>query len=391
MTSPLSDPPAPASDRTQRMDLVMEGGGVKGVALAGALEVLEERGYRVNRAAGSSAGSIAAALATAGIPAATIVEILRETDYRRFEDGPWWTRPLIGKGLSILLHNGIHRGRYLTAWLEEQLASHGAPGRTGTFADLLYRDPEDTTAPSQPMAPVGTPATQTPATSSPTAQTPTPRSPGTQIPTTAQPQPHRYRLVVTASDLTSGRLRFLPTDADAFGAAPGQLRVVDAVRASTSIPFFFRPVKWKNAYGKPAWLVDGGLLSNFPVSVFDRPADEVPRWPTFGIKLSARPETDFGVENRISGPLSFGKAVVDTVTGFYDRMHIEASHAVARTIFIDTDAVRPSQFDLSDAEREQLYTKGRQAATDFLDGTDDQDAWDFDRYRERFRTGPSAR
>src|SRR5699024_4168659 len=131
MTSPLSDPPAPASDRTQRMDLVMEGGGVKGIALAGALEVLEERGYRVNRAAGSSAGSIAAALATAGIPAATIVEILRETDYRRFEDGPWWTRPLIGKGLSILLHNGIHRGRYLTAWLEEQLASHGAPGRTG--------------------------------------------------------------------------------------------------------------------------------------------------------------------------------------------------------------------------------------------------------------------
>src|SRR5690625_930693 len=80
-----------------------------------------------------------------------------------------------------------------------------------------------------------------------------------------------------------------------------------------------------------------------------------------------------------------------SVTGFYDRMHIEASHAVARTIFIDTDAVRPSQFDLSDAEREQLYTKGRQAATDFLDGTDDQDAWDFDRYRERFRTGPSAR
>src|SRR5699024_12470604 len=70
-------------------------------------------------------------------------------------------------------------------------------------------------------------------------------------------------------------------------------------------------------------------------------------------------------------------------------MHIEASHAVARTIFIDTDAVRPSQFDLSDAEREQLYTKGRQAATDFLDGTDDQDAWDFDRYRERFRTGRS--
>src|SRR5699024_408094 len=329
---------------------------VKGIALAGALEVLEERGYRVNRVAGSSAGSIAGALATAGIPASTIVEILRETDYRRFEDGPWWTRPLVGKGLSVLLHQGIHRGRFLTSWLEEQLTVHGAPGPTGTFADLLYRDDEE-----DPKAP------------GPTAD------------------PRQYRLVVTVSDLSSGRLLFLPTDAEAFGAAPGALRVVDAVRASTSVPLFFRPVRWKNADGKSVWLVDGGMLSNFPVSVFDRPDDEVPRWPTFGIKLSARPEADFGIENRISGPLSFGKAVVDTVTGFYDRMHIEASHAVARTIFIDTDAVRPSQFDLSDAEREQLYTKGRQAATDFLDGTDDQDAWDFDRYRERFRTGPSAR
>src|SRR5699024_11308645 len=38
-------------DLTRRMDLVMEGGGVKGIALAGALEVLEERGYSVNRVA----------------------------------------------------------------------------------------------------------------------------------------------------------------------------------------------------------------------------------------------------------------------------------------------------------------------------------------------------
>src|SRR5699024_2002205 len=116
-------------------------------------------------------------------------------------------------------------------------------------------------------------------------------------------------------------------------------------------------------------LVDGGLLSNFPVSVFDAPADRPPRWPTFGIKLSARPEADFGVTNRITGPLSFGKAVLDTVTGFHDRMHVDASHALARTIFIDTDAVRRTQFDLSEADRELLYTNGRKAARTLLDGS----------------------
>ena len=65
MTPPLS----PSSEMSRRVDLVMEGGGVKGIALAGALEVLEERGYRVNRVAGSSAGAIAGALAASGVSA----------------------------------------------------------------------------------------------------------------------------------------------------------------------------------------------------------------------------------------------------------------------------------------------------------------------------------
>src|SRR5699024_10189277 len=140
-----------------------------------------------------------------------------------------------------------------------------------------------------------------------------------------------YRLVVTASDLSAGRLRHLPTDAEAFGTTRDRLQVVGTVRASTLIPVFFRPVRWRTTEGLPAVLVDGGLLSNFPVSVFDRPDGEVPRWPAFGIKLSATPEADFGRRNRIRGALSFGKAIVDTVTGFYDRMHIDAQHTVERT------------------------------------------------------------
>ncbi len=331
---------------SRRVDLVMEGGGVKGIALAGAVEVLEERGYRVNRVAGSSAGAIAGALATSGIAGAEMVEILRGTDYRAFEDGPRWTRTMLGKGLAILTHLGVHRGDALAAWLERQLEEHAGPDWTGTFADLRYRDPD----PDEQLS-------------------------GAQA----------FRLVVTASDLSAGRLRYLPTDADAFGTAPEQLRVVEAVRASASIPLFFRPVRWKNTHGRTSVLVDGGMLSNFPTSVYDRPGGEPPRWPTFGLKLSAKPEADFGVRNHIRGPLSFGKAVVDTVTGFYDRMHIDASHAVARTIFIDTAAVRPTQFDLSEAERELLYREGRTAATKFLDGDEAHEAWDFERYVARFR------
>src|SRR5699024_7043514 len=338
-------------DLSRRVDLVMEGGGVKGIALAGAIEVLEERGYRVHRVAGSSAGAIAGALAASGIVGSTMVEILRATEYRRFAVGPWWTRPRRGKALSILLHNGIHRGDFLQQWLEEQLAEHAPVGSTGTFGDLVVDGPEVDVD---------------------------------------RDDPRRHRLVVTASDLAAGTLRLLPRVAAELGREPEPLRIAEAVRGTSSIPLFFRPARWKSPAGGSAILVDGGMLSNFPVSVFDRPGGEMPRWPTFGIKLSAKPETDFGQRNRIRGPLSFGKAVVDTVTGFYDRMHIDAQHAVERTIFIDTDAVRPTQFHLSDEDRDLLYRKGRRAATEFLDGDErEQEPWDFRRYVERHRSGPT--
>src|SRR5699024_8353704 len=266
-------------DPSHRVDLVLEGGGTEGIALAGALDVLEERGYRVHRAPGPSAGARAAALAAAGIPA---------------HEGGGSLRP-----------NGVHRGAHLTRRVQAQRAAHPPLGADATFGDLVLEDPER----DSDLA-----------------------------------DPRHHRLVVTASDLSAGRLRLLPRDADDYGIDPSALRVADAVRVSSSIPLFFRPVRWRLPAGGSAVLVDGGLLSNFPVSVFDRPDGEVPRWPTFGIKLSATPEADFGRRNRIRGALSFGKAIVDTVTGFYDRMHIDAQHTVERTIFIDTDAVRPTQF-----------------------------------------------
>ena len=67
-------------------------------------------------------------------------------------------------------------------------------------------------------------------------------------------------------------------------------------------------------------------------------------------------------------------------------MHIDASHSVARTIFIDTAAVRPTQFNLSDADGELLYRSGRQAAEKFLDGNQTNPAWDFDRYIAAYRS-----
>ena len=64
------------------------------------------------------------------------------------------------------------------------------------------------------------------------------------------------------------------------------MAVADAVRASMSIPFVFRPVTVTNATTKlTSTIVDGGILSHFPIDSLDRTDGRQPRWPTFGVTL----------------------------------------------------------------------------------------------------------
>jgi NTE family protein len=325
-------------------DLVLEGGGVRGVALVGAVSVLEERGYRFHRVAGTSAGAIVGALVAAGVPAAELQRIMVSVDYRRFRDARGLARfGLPGQLVALLLHSGIYQGDELRDWLREILDRHGVR----TFADLRGEDRGCSLPPEQD-----------------------------------------YKLVVMASDLSHGALRRLPWDYGRYGHRPGEAEVADAVRASTSIAYYYRPVKLRDHVAEAdSWLLDGGLLSNFPVDVFDRRDAAPPRWPTFGIKLSSRPDAMLGVRNRITGPLSMTRALIDTLSGFHDRLHLDDPAVVARTMFIDTGKVRSTDFDLDQATQQLLFENGRRAAERFLDGADGCPGWDFEAYVDRFRRG----
>jgi NTE family protein len=125
--------------------LVLEGGGVKGIALVGAIEVLEERGYRFKRVAGTSAGSIVGALVAAGVPAKRLVSIMDSVQCPDFRDGTRYTRHTAGKALGIPARNGIYLGEHLRTWLQSQLDEYGVR----TFADLRYTDDERPRPPSR--------------------------------------------------------------------------------------------------------------------------------------------------------------------------------------------------------------------------------------------------
>src|SRR5207342_3961148 len=115
--------------------------------------------------------------------------------------------------------------------------------------------------------------------------------------------------------------------------------VAEAVRASMSIPFFYEPLRFtgRNDLGKPvqSYMVDGGMLSNFPIEVFDRTDGKPPRWPTFGIKLSAKPDAAQRQKYDVHGTFSLARAMIGTMTSFHDQIHIDDPSAVARTMFVD--------------------------------------------------------
>jgi len=99
--------------------------------------------------------------------------------------------------------------------------------------------------------------------------------------------------------------------------------------------------------------------------VFDAPPGLGPRWPTFGIKLSAAP----GRVSEVRDTVSMSWAMLNTMTGFYDQTHIGEAAAAARTIVIDTGTVRATDLDLDREAQDLLFRKGREAALEFLDGT----------------------
>jgi NTE family protein len=320
-------------------DLVLEGGGVKGIGLVGAVMTLHQAGYVFPRVAGTSAGAIVAALIAAyqtrGIDLSQVEQDMRELDYTRFMEKSWPEKHLglLGQAEALIAHQGVYASGYLTEWLTSKLDPIGIK----TFKDLKITDDNDT----------GLPVRQ------------------------------RYRLVTHTSDLSRRALVRLPWDLPYYLlenpdeanlaeqiAIIDSYPVIDAVRASMSIPYFFRPFLQTTALGTCTW-VDGGLLQNFPVTVFDRTDGQSNRWPTFGIKLSARPLQNVP-DVPVHGDIRELLALAHTAMGEWNRYPLADQGVGVRTVYVDTMNISSTDFGLTQELRDRLFENGQGAAVRFL-------------------------
>lgn len=288
------------------IDGVFSGGGLKGFALVGAYQVLEEKGYRFQRVAGTSAGAIIACFIAAGYSANEMEELLDELDMMSLLDPRRTLLPLpLMKWIGLYWRLGLYQGKALENWFLEKLAAKNVY----TFADV---------------------------------------------------KPGSLKLV--ASDLTNGKMLVLPDDLERYGIVADSFPIARALRMSCGIPFFFEPVKLKVGSGDTI-VVDGGVLSNFPMWIFDDDKGKKRR-PVLGLKLS-RGQEEQQQGYPIHNALQLFEALFTTMKNAHDERYISRKHE-KDIIFIPVDGFSATQFDLDEGAKEELMEIGRSRTTQFL-------------------------
>lgn len=320
-----------SSVTAHQADGVFQGGGVKGIALAGALkEFADSTRHPQNyvqewvQLAGTSAGAIVAAYLACGHTVEETATLIDETDFTQFED---WGRggKILGGAINLALHHGLAHGKAFHDWFRDRIhdKSFGEIEQEGRTLKLIATDIT------------------------------------------------RREMLVLPTDLQNYR-----TSKDGRAIDPKEFRIADAVRMSMSIPYFFQPVELIHAEtGVASTIVDGGVLSNFPVWIFDV-EDHDPIRPTFGFKLVGGKSVGDGLNKIVRAfgwPVGMGADIFHTTTEAWDKYWVFHSTYV-RTCAISTGDIGTTEFNLTETQKQGLLESGQGAARKFLD------EWDPDKY-----------
>jgi len=307
------------------INLALKGGGVKGIAYVGALEELDKIGKydTIKRVSGTSAGALVALMIALKIPPKKIQELMSDLDFSTFKRG--WNP------LRIFTKYGLYTGDAILEFIYQ--CYHTSPlllERELTFRELRDAGGRD--------------------------------------------------LIVFASNLNENTLNEFSEH-----QTPDCI-VAEAVRASMSIPIFFKSWKFSNGIPNDHIYVDGGVTFNYPLSFFDHPEFNDDPWTPNEETLGLFLEQQNVYEHFESNPLhpdkpvrhkssifkkyinkfkynawitTYFKHLVSTVLNSQNISLFEESFLVRRTVFIDDLGISATKFNLSDQEKYDLMESGR--------------------------------
>jgi NTE family protein len=328
-----------AQKRYDYKNLVLEGGGVRGLAYAGVFSVLEEKGIlqQVEKIGGSSAGSIAGMLVCVGYTAAEIDSLMLELPVQKFKDG---YGGLVGKYKRLKTDFGIFKGEAFEKWLQ-QLVARKTGNASLTFSELHQLHLKDN---------------------------------------------HFKDLYCTGTNLSKQQLEIF-----SYQTTP-DMPLSLAVRISAGVPLYFEPVALNNQLHKikrsdtvsfANYYVDGGMLCNYPISMFDTCEENCPNPllcdkvkfnnQTIGIKLERPQQIDSLNQNSIRIPeydinkfseylSAFSNLLMETLSRKYPGLENEKG----RTIYVSQGNISSIIKKTKQQDKLLLYKNGVDAANKFF-------------------------
>lgn len=322
----------------QYKNLVFEGGGVRGIAFAGATEVLEQKNILqgIEKIGGTSAGSIIGMMLCLGYSASEIHTIMLNLKIQEFNDG---RGGVFGKYKRARNEFGIHKGDTFAKWIENLVEQKtGNPGLTFFQLDSLRK----TNKVFKSFYCVGT-------------------------------------------NLSKQRAEVFST-----GTTPN-LPIKTAVRISSSIPFFYEPVLLDSSGIEPTKIikgynyqlyVDGGISENFPINLFDSckaggqalfcDSDIVYNPLTLGFKLEREAQIkQFKNSDTLAGFTiknfkEYTQAFINfAMQSLNNKPNLE--NEKDRTVYISYGNISAVPRKMSVKQKQQLFENGQNATTEFLD------------------------
>lgn len=264
---------------------VFEGGGIRGIALAGAAAATLDAGYEFDCAVGTSAGAIVSSLVAAGFTSTEMRDVVTSVDWPSIVP----EKSAVAKNLSMVFRLGFYSGTRLSRVLHEVLEAKGVR----VFSDL--RD---------------------------------------------------NALRVVATDLNHGRGLVLPNDLPGIGHDPETFGVARAVLMSASVPFVFEPVRLTdNTTGEELLMADGAMAARFPAQLVPRSPSTV----GYRLRLPTHSHTHHDIKGPVSlatavigsgitaredlPPLCGALDNVVDITVDHDSLDFEVSPALAAEMF----------------------------------------------------------
>lgn len=312
-------------------NLVFEGGGVKGVAYVGVVDALTEKGVldNIKKVGGSSAGAIISILIGLGYNNQQIRKFLYEVDFMSFIDiGFKIGEPGILQ--RLFRQYGLVKGNDFLGWVEDRVAG------AGFSKNLNFQELHDAVKRES-----------------------------------VKPDGKKYRdMYFTGVNLETGQ-----TEIYCHETTP-QMRVADAVRISMSIPIVF--VARPNLDGDIC--VDGGMLTNYPIRMFDydlaakpygRNVSKPGNGATLGFRLSSGDIHTLPVagKRKVDNILDYAIALLNCYANFQSSIHLN-SNDWARTAHIDCKGVSTMHYNMGDDVKKMLEDSGRAGTMAYLDWYD---------------------